>query len=103
MKKLSIILMSVLAVGFVSCDMDKEPYNAIPDTEALASPTDFENARVGLYSALRSSVANEAFWISTDIQCDQFHAVDGFSNNLGDQYRWTHTASTRSEITNGPL
>ena len=94
MKKLSIILMSVLAVGFVSCDMDKEPYNAIPDTEALASPTDFENARVGLYSALRSSVCNESFWNSVDIQCDQFHAVDGFSNNMGDQYRWNHTAST---------
>ncbi|MBQ6651912.1 MAG: RagB/SusD family nutrient uptake outer membrane protein [Prevotella sp.] len=94
MKKLSIILMSVLAVGFASCDMDKTPYDAIPDTEALTSPTDFENARVGLYSALRSSVGNETFWNSTDIQCDHFHAVDGFSNNMGDQYRWIHTANT---------
>lgn len=94
MKKTSLFLISVLAFSIVSCDMDTTPYDAIPDTEALTTPTDFANLRVGLYSALRSSVGAETFWNAPDIQCDQFHAVDGFSNTQGTMYRWTFDASS---------
>lgn len=92
MKK--IYLMLALAAGVLSsCDMDKEPYNALPDTEAAQTPQDFANARVGLYSALRSSIAGNSFVNATEIQCDNFDAVSGFSNTLGDMYRWDFTTS----------
>ncbi len=87
-------LMLALAAGLLaSCDMDKEPYNALPDTEGISTPTDFANARVGLYSGLRSSIAGN-FYNAPEIQCDGFDAVTGFSNTLGDMYRYTFTSST---------
>ncbi|MBO5002297.1 MAG: RagB/SusD family nutrient uptake outer membrane protein, partial [Prevotella sp.] len=89
MKK--ILFIAALTLSVVSCDMDKMPYDAIPDTEALVTPSDFANMRVGLYSGMRSSIGGDAFYNSTEIQCDGFHAVVGYSNTLGDMYRWTHT------------
>lgn len=87
-------LMLALAAGLLaSCDMDKEPYNALPDTEGISTPTDFANARVGLYSGLRSSIDGN-FYNAPEIQCDGFDAVTGFSNTLGDMYRHTFTSST---------
>ena len=92
MKKIYIML--ALAAGiFTSCDMDLEPYNALPDTEATQTPQDFANARVGLYSALRSSIYGNSFINATEIQCDNFNAVSGFSNTLGDMYRWDFSTS----------
>lgn len=87
-------LMLALAAGLLaSCDMDKEPYNALPDTEGISTPTDYANARVGLYSGLRSSIGGN-FYNAPEIQCDGFDAVTGFSNTLGDMYRYTFTSST---------
>ena len=92
MKKTYLLLM-LSAVMAVSCDMDKEPYDSVPDTEALNSPTSFQSARTGLYSALKSSIAG-TFYNAPEIQCDGFDAVTGFSNTLGEMYRWTFTTQT---------
>lgn len=92
MKKTYLLLM-LSAVMAVSCDMDKEPYDSVPDTEALNSPTSFQSARTGLYSALKSSVAG-TFYNAPEIQSDCFDAVTGFSNSLGEMYRWTFTTQT---------
>ena len=81
------------AVMAVSCDMDMEPYDALPDTEALNSPTTFQSARTALYSGLKSSIAGD-FYNAPEIQCDGFDAVTGFSNTLGEMYRWTFTSQT---------
>lgn len=97
MKK--ILFLAALALSVVSCDMDKTPYDAIPDTEALTTPTDFANMRVGLYSGLRSSIGGDAFYNSPEIQCDGFHAVVGYSNALGDMYRWTFTSDADGPVT----
>ena len=92
MKKIYLFL--ALAVGLLaSCDMDKTPYDALPDDEALQTPTDFANARVGLYSGLRSSVGGSSFFCAPEIQCDGFNAVIGFSNTQGSMYQWTFTTS----------
>lgn len=91
MKMKKIYMLLALTAGLVSCDLDKEPYDALPDNEALQTPTDFANARVGLYSALRSSIGGNTFYNSAEMQCDGFHAVTGFSNTLGDMYRWDFT------------
>lgn len=92
MKKTYLLLM-LSAVMAVSCDMDKEPYDSVPDTDALNSPTSFQSARTGLYSALKSSIAG-TFYNAPEIQCDGFDAVTGFSNTFGDMYRWTFTTQT---------
>lgn len=93
MKKILFLL--ALASGILaSCDMDKKPYDSIPDTEALTTPSDFKNMRVGLYSGLRSSVGGTTFYNTPEIQSDCFHAVVGFSNTYGDMYRWTFTSAT---------
>ncbi len=93
MKKISILLMSVLAFGLASCDMDKTPYNSISDSEALQTPTDFANLRVGLYSPMRS-LASGDYLTAQEIMGNNMNAVQGFSNTYGDLYRWQFTAST---------
>lgn len=98
MKKILFIL--ALSSGLaVSCDMDKEPFDSIPDTEALSTPADFKNMRVGLYSGLRSSVGGATFYNTPEIQCDEFHAVVGFSNTFGEMYRWTYSSATNEFAT----
>lgn len=91
MKKRNILILLAAAAGLASCNMDKMPYDAIPDSEALTSPTDFSNMREGLYTGLRSMVGGD--YSAQTIQGDEFNAVNGFSNTLGDAYRWDFTNS----------
>lgn len=91
MKKIYLLL--ALTAGLVSCDMDTEPYDSVPDTEALMNPANYQSARTALYSALKSSIAG-TFYNAPEIQCDGFNAVTGYSNTLGDMYRWTYTSQT---------
>ena len=91
MKKRNILILLAAVAGLASCDMDKMPYDSIPDTEALTTPTDFSNMREGLYTGLRSMVGGD-YSVQT-IQGDEFNAVNGFSNSLGDAYRWDFTNS----------
>ncbi len=93
MKKIYVIMLSVMTLGFVSCDMDLKPYDAIPDTEALQSYNDFKNMRVGLYSPLRG-LNSGAFLLATEMMTDNFNAMVGFSNTYGDMYRWQFTPQT---------
>lgn len=93
MNKKYLLMAALAAVTLVSCDMDKDPYDSLPDTEALQNPTNFEMAAVSLYSGLRSSIMGD-FYNAPEIQCDGFHAVTGFSNTLGNMYRWTFNSQT---------
>lgn len=95
MKKIYLFL-ALTAGLLVSCDMDKEPYDQIPEGEALQTPADFQAMRVGLYSALRSSVGGNTFYTTPEIQCDGFHALIGNSNTFGDMYRWDFTPQNSS-------
>lgn len=85
------ILLPVLAFAFTlaSCDMDKEPYNAIPDSEALQTPTDFLNMSIPLYTGFRACVGSSSFYNEPDAQSDDFNAVLA----LSDIHSWTFTAS----------
>lgn len=94
MKNKFILTIALAATALVSsCDMDKEPYNALPDATALQTPTNFESARVGLYSAMKASTAG-SFYNAPEIQADCFNAVTGFSNTYGDMYRWDFDAQS---------
>lgn len=92
MKKITLLL-SVFALTLASCELDLTPYDAIADDEALQTPQDFANMRVGLYSPLKG-MNSGAYYSAMDIQCDNFNAVDGYSNTYGDMYRWQFTASS---------
>ena len=91
MKKISILLLSVLAIGLTSCSMDEKPYNAILDTEALETAKDFTSMRIGLYSPLRGINSGVSAYLQ-DIQTDNFNAVSGFSNTHGSIYTWQATS-----------
>lgn len=93
MKKIYIILFSVLTLGLVSCNMDETPYNAIPDTEALQTANDFAQMRIGLYSPLRGMNSGIYAYLQ-DIEADNFNAVSGFSNTYGNFYTWQTTSET---------
>lgn len=93
MKKKYLLMVALAAAVTAACDMDKEPYDSLPDKEALKNPSNFEAARVGLYSGLKASTMG-AFYNAPDIQCDEFHAVTGFSNTYGEMYRWSFSSQT---------
>lgn len=88
------ILLPVLALTLTlaSCDMDKNPYNAIPEGEALMTPTDFTNMSVPLYTGMRGFVGSSYFCTGPDEQSDDFNATAGIS----DLHRWNFSASLRS-------
>lgn len=93
MKKIYVFLIAVFSFGLSSCDMDMKPYNAIPDSEALKTYTDFVNMRTGLYSPLRG-LTSGGYLLTTELMTDNFNAVVGFSNTYGDMYRWQFNAQT---------
>ena len=43
---------------------------------------------------LLGCVSGNSFINSTDVQADQFNAMAGFSNTLGEMYRWDFTTQT---------
>lgn len=90
MKRL-FLLYIIIGVVTASCSMDHEPYDAIPDSEALQTPTDFANMRNGLYVPLRSMTTG-AYLLTGELQCDAFNAVEGFTNAYGDIHRWLFNA-----------
>ena len=51
MKKIYILFTALLAMaGLGSCDMEKYPYNAVEENLYMKTVSDFEQARIGLYS-----------------------------------------------------
>lgn len=93
MNKKYILIAALSAITLGSCDMDKLPYDSLPDTEALKTPINFQAAAVGLYSGMKTSIMG-VFYNAPEIQCDGFHAVTGFTNSLGAMYRWTFNSQT---------
>lgn len=96
-KKIFLPVMA-LALTFTACDMDKTPYDSIPDSKALETPTDFNNMRNSLYSGLRSCVGAPAFYNTIDIQGDEFDAIAGYSGAYNQFYTWSVTPSGTSEF-----
>ena len=90
------ILFPVLALTLTlaSCDMDKNPYNSIPEDEALMTPTDFTNMSVPLYTSMRSFVGSSYFCTGPDEQSDDFNAT--VAAGISDLHRWDFNTSLRS-------
>ncbi|MCD8032639.1 MAG: RagB/SusD family nutrient uptake outer membrane protein [Bacteroides sp.] len=93
MKKIYSLLLLVACLFFKGCDMEKYPYDAIEETQALENVQDFRNVRNGIYSTFRT-ITTGSHILMQEIQADEFNAVLGFSNTYGDMYRWTFVASS---------
>ena len=93
MKKIYIALAALLTFGVSSCDMDKTPDSVINEEDFMRKYQDFADARVGLYPTFRGLTTGGAQVLS-DIQCDDFNAAQGFSNSMGDIYRWEFQPSS---------
>ena len=93
MKKIySILAAALLAFGVSSCDMEKYPYNAVEESQYMATLNDFASARVGLYSYYRS-ITTGGYILTPEFQCDDFLATADYSNSFGNQYRWDFQAN----------
>lgn len=83
--------MLALAAGVLtSCNLDTEPYGALPDDDTFHTPENFKSARVGLYTALKACAGGD-YYVAPELQCDMFNAVSGFSNTLATMHRWEFT------------
>lgn len=88
MKKMKYILPALaMMLTLAACSLDKEPYNSIPEEQALQSAKDYSNMRVGLYSPLRGMNSGDVL-VMQDIMGDNFNAVVGYSYTYGDLYTW---------------
>lgn len=94
MKKYILLPVLALTLTLASCDMDKNPYNSIPEDEALMTPTDFKNMSIPLYTAMRSFVGSSYFCTGPDEQSDDFNAT--MASGISDLHRWDFNTSLRS-------
>lgn len=83
----SILLGSLLA--FSSCDVERDPYNAIPGDKAFASVEAAGNWNNGIYSELREN-SYGIFMFSTDVQADLLNATREYGNRNGAPHRWNN-------------
>ena len=95
-KIIYMFLMSVLVCA-TSC-LDKFPDNAVSESKAITTVEEANQAVVGIYSSfLSSSLYSGYLTLLPDVQCDLVYAVNGYSNNLGEIWRWDILA-TNSQI-----
>ena len=80
-----------------SC-LDKFPDNAVAESRAITTVEEADQAVIGIYSSFLSSALYSGYLtLLPDVQCDLVYAVNGYSNNLGDIWRWNILA-TNGEI-----
>lgn len=88
MKTKLYILMVFMLSCFTSC-LDKFPESAVAEHEAIKTVEEADQAVIGIYSSfLSSSLYSGYLTLLPDIQCDLVYAVNGYSNNLGEIWRW---------------
>lgn len=98
MKKAFILYGFIASLLVLTSCLDKYPDNAIPDTEAIQSVAEADQAVIGIYASLKSGALYSGYLtLLPDIQADLVHAVEGFSNTYGDIWRWDILA-TNSQI-----
>ena len=95
-KNIYMFLMLVLLCT-TSC-LDKFPDNAVAEDRAITTVEEADQAVIGIYSSFLSGALYSGYLtLLPDVQCDLVYAVNGYSNNLGDIWRWNILA-TNGEI-----
>lgn len=87
MKKIFIIALSALAALFVSCDMDKFPYDGIEESQYGQTIDDAINLSVSIYSPTKGLFGGMR-WDIEEIRGGLFNAKADFGNYYGLFYAW---------------
>ncbi len=100
MKK-TIIISILILVTLSSCEdfLVKNPADAVIADVAIESIEDAQIALNGVYAAFKSTGYYGRYFVAnTDVQTDQVQSVIGYSNQLGEHYKWSYS-SDNGEIT----
>ncbi|MBO7272163.1 MAG: RagB/SusD family nutrient uptake outer membrane protein, partial [Bacteroidaceae bacterium] len=93
MRKIIYMFMMFVLLCTTSC-LDKYPENAVRENRAITTVAEADQAVIGIYSSyLSSSLYSGYLTLVPDIQCDLVYAVNGYSNNMGDIWRWNILAT----------
>ncbi len=92
MKKTIFLAITALATLFVSCDMEKLPYSAIEENEAVQSMEDAVNLRVSVYAPVKGMFGGMR-WDVEEMRGGLFNAKADFGNYYGLFYAWILQAS----------
>jgi len=101
MKKLSILLVMMLFMVSACEDfLVKNPNDQVATEQAIQSLSDAKVALNGVYSGFKStSYYGRNFVAYADVQADVVQSVIGYSNQLGEIYKWSYL-SDNGGITN---
>ena len=92
MKKRLIYFITLAGIVLhTSCQgfLDRNPFDAIPQPEAIQNLKDAEAAINGIYAVWNSSgLYSGNLTLVPDIQCDMVYSVVGFTNRMGNVYSW---------------
>ena len=104
MRKIIYMFMMFVLLCTTSC-LDKYPENAVRENRAITTVAEADQAVIGIYSSfLSSSLYSGYLTLVPDIQCDLVYAVNGYSNNMGDIWRWDILATNgKTEAVYGSL
>lgn len=84
----NLLLIPVFAFGlFVSCDVERLPFNQIEQTEAFETMSDAESLMNGLLIQQRNRMYG-MFMHSTDVQADLLNATYEYGNVMGFPHTW---------------
>ena len=95
MRNIIYMFMMFVLLCTTSC-LDKYPENAVRENRAITTVAEADQAVIGIYSSfLSSSLYSGYLTLVPDIQCDLVYAVNGYSNNMGDIWRWNILATNK--------
>ena len=93
MRKIIYMFMMFVLLCTTSC-LDKYPENAVLEDRAITTVDEADQAVIGISSSfLSSSLYSGYLTLMPDIQSDLVYAVNGYSNNMGDIWRWNILAT----------
>ena len=93
MRKIIYMFLMFVLLCTTSC-LDKFPENAVHESKAITTVNEADQAVIGIYSSFLSSALYSGYLtLLPDVQCDLVYAVNGYSNNLGDIWRWNILAT----------
>jgi len=100
MKRLSIII-AIALFAVTACEdfLTKYPSDQVVADQAIVTVQDAEVALNGVYSGFKSTAYYGRYFVAhADVQTDELQSVIGYSNQLGEFYKWSFL-SDNGEIT----
>ena len=80
--------MAAMAFSTTAC-LDKYPDDMVPTDKAITTVDEVDQAVIGIYSSwLNGALYSGYLTLLPDIQVDLAYAVNGYSNQFGNTWRW---------------